>query len=119
MRVVAEEVLKPGALYRECAIVQLEVPPPAPETEENGTREKKDGDGEGENGGLEDDGELGGEALGRAVWEWYEAKLKVWEGEETERLEQEKVERTEREEVAGKEEPATVEGERRVRFAAS
>ncbi|GBE85001.1 hypothetical protein SCP_0701860 [Sparassis crispa] len=68
-REAPEEVLKPGALYRECAVVRLE--PPVPPKEQEGEDEGK--------GGLPDDGELGGEALGRAVWEWYEARLKVWE----------------------------------------
>ncbi|RDX48591.1 hypothetical protein OH76DRAFT_1352105 [Lentinus brumalis] len=77
------EVLKPGALYRECAIVRLEVPrPPAPAP---GTDEKK---GE-EPSALEDDGDFGGEIVGRAVWEWYEARLKEWEARDKERVEAE------------------------------
>ncbi|KAI0363999.1 hypothetical protein BV20DRAFT_911588, partial [Pilatotrama ljubarskyi] len=74
------EVLKPGALYRECAIVQIDVPrPPEPAPEEN-----KKGKGRAETT-LEDDGEYGGEAVGRAVWEWYEARLKEWEARDAER----------------------------------
>ena len=31
---------------------------------------------------IEDDGEFGGESLGRVVWEWFEQSLKAWEAEE-------------------------------------
>ncbi|KAJ6531410.1 hypothetical protein DFH09DRAFT_139775 [Mycena vulgaris] len=76
----AGELLKPGALYAECAVVKVRVTG-AP---------KADGDagekGKGETGEtgepleeLPDDGELGGEGAGRVVWETYEAGLKAWE----------------------------------------
>ncbi|KAH9888358.1 hypothetical protein C8Q73DRAFT_794135 [Cubamyces lactineus] len=79
------EVLKPGALYRECAVVPIDVPrPPLPAAEEG----KKGGEAKKQDGAvaLEDDGEYGGEAVGRAVWEWYEARLKAWEAEDAERV---------------------------------
>ncbi|KAI0700972.1 hypothetical protein C8T65DRAFT_709564 [Cerioporus squamosus] len=82
------EVLKPGALYRECAVVQLEVPrPPAP-APAPGTKEKKGKEREEreEPSVLEDDGDFGGEVVGRAVWEWYEARLKEWEARDKERV---------------------------------
>ncbi|EMD33013.1 hypothetical protein CERSUDRAFT_118434 [Gelatoporia subvermispora B] len=88
----AEEVLKPGALYRECAVVTTRIPvpsslaPAANEAAQDNADKKGKGkkkEGEKATAGSEtsppDDGELGGEALGRAVWEWYEMKLKVWE----------------------------------------
>ncbi|KAF7362860.1 hypothetical protein MVEN_00635800 [Mycena venus] len=68
-----EEALKPGALYAECAVVRVDVPPP-----EKG--KEKDGAGDGDGIVPEDDGELGGERAGRAVWEAYERGLKAWEG---------------------------------------
>jgi hypothetical protein len=65
----AEEALKPGALYSDCAIVDLKVPsPPDPLP--------KDGD---EGKVIEDDGEMGGEVAGRLVWEEFEIGLKAWE----------------------------------------
>lgn len=75
-----EEILKPGALYAECAVVRLHVPSiPVPPPQE-----KVKGKGKGEEEALElaDDGEMGGEALGRAVWEAYEAAVKVWQDRE-------------------------------------
>ncbi|KAJ7093390.1 hypothetical protein B0H15DRAFT_938408 [Mycena belliarum] len=83
------ELLKPGALYAECAVVRVRVGAQTPGEEEEETEEKtqkeeeekaedeKAGEGEGE--ALPDDGELGGERAGRAVWEAYEAGLKAWE----------------------------------------
>lgn len=90
------EVLKPGALYAECAVVPLRVPPapPPPETDGAEKAEKKNETEE------EDDGELGGVMLGQAVWEEYEGLLKEWEKrakEEEERHEREEKEREERE----------------------
>ncbi|TFY55135.1 hypothetical protein EVJ58_g8437 [Rhodofomes roseus] len=82
VRIINEEVLKPGALYRECAVVQQPVPGlPADLQDKDGKAEKprtakKDGPVE---TAFPDDGEFGGEAVGRAVWEWYEERLKVWE----------------------------------------
>jgi hypothetical protein len=64
-----EEVLKPGALYRECAVVKLQVPKP-PKVDENVRDEVNV---------SEDDGELGGEISGRLVWEYFEQELKRWE----------------------------------------
>jgi len=60
-----EEVLKAGALYRECAVVNLRIPSPA--TADAGDAQ------------IPDDGELGGVHLGQAVWEGFEAALKEWE----------------------------------------
>ncbi|OCH89403.1 hypothetical protein OBBRIDRAFT_794269 [Obba rivulosa] len=91
--VQVEEVLKAGALYRECAVVTTSIPVPpsfadalagADEKTEAAKKKGKQSTNQGQNaaergGGLPDDGELGGEVLGRAVWEWYEVKLKAWE----------------------------------------
>jgi hypothetical protein len=78
-----EEVLKPGALYAECAVAPIRIPKTtlAPSAEE-----KTDGDGDGKTPGdgttAPDDGELGGVALGMEVWDDYERELKVWEAAE-------------------------------------
>ncbi|KAI0032398.1 hypothetical protein K488DRAFT_50003 [Vararia minispora EC-137] len=68
------EVLKPGALYAECSVIPLHVPPASPPPAPDGAPEAK----------LDepDDGELGGVALGTAVWEEFERELKKWEAEE-------------------------------------
>jgi len=79
-----EEVLKPGALYVECAVAPIRiptsrVPPSAEEKTDDG------GDGKTTPGGgttAPDDGELGGIALGMEVWDDYERELKVWEAAE-------------------------------------
>lgn len=60
-----EEVLKPGALYRDCAVIRLNVRKPDIHPEEKETEKR-----------LIDDGEYGGEVLGRLVWENFEASLK-------------------------------------------
>ncbi|KAG2347606.1 hypothetical protein BDR05DRAFT_958371 [Suillus weaverae] len=60
-----EEVLKAGALYRECAVVTLRIPSPV-------TADAADAQ-------VPDDGELGGVHLGQAVWEGLEGALKEWE----------------------------------------
>lgn len=80
-----EEVLKPGALYAECAVVKLKMPRPSPTPEaeipvEDKGKEKAAAGSE-EEGGLElpEDDELGGEVAGRLVWEAYEGALKAWE----------------------------------------
>lgn len=105
-----EEVLKPGALYRECSVVTLKLPslPPNTETDGEGREESSEKDEgqrkentkgkEKEKAGpgnlkpafeLDDDGEYGGEAVGRLVWEWYEARLKEWEAREKVKVEAE------------------------------
>jgi hypothetical protein len=79
-----EEVLKPGALYAECAVAPIRIPttrvvPSAEEKTDDG------GDGKTTPGGgttAPDDGELGGIALGMEVWDDYERELKVWEAAE-------------------------------------
>lgn len=101
---VFREVLKPGALYAECAVVTLPslLKRPAmstpttedPETRKGGGAKSKGASkpspeattGKGEKSGeelditIEDDGEYGGEELGRKVWEAFEGGLKEWEG---------------------------------------
>lgn len=67
--------MKPGALYRECAVVRLTVPAPAdPLVSEDNKGKDKDHGTE-----IPDDGELGGEVAGRLVWESFEEALKEWE----------------------------------------
>ncbi|EIW54094.1 uncharacterized protein TRAVEDRAFT_74364 [Trametes versicolor FP-101664 SS1] len=105
------EVLKPGALYRECAVVPLDVPrPPTPVLEEKDKKNKKSKPEE--EPVQEDDEEYGGEAVGRAVWEWYEARLKEWEARDAERVKAEEdaaaaKEKTEAQEAS----PAETQGE--------
>ncbi|KAG8220478.1 hypothetical protein J3R82DRAFT_3173 [Butyriboletus roseoflavus] len=65
-----EEVLKAGALYRECAVVR--VPIPAPDGTPSGREDQKDGP-------MPDDRELGGVHLGQSIWESFEVALKEWE----------------------------------------
>lgn len=60
-----EEVLKAGALYRECAVVNLRIPSPVMADAANEQ--------------VPDDGEFGGVHLGQAVWEDLEGALKEWE----------------------------------------
>jgi hypothetical protein len=76
------EVVKPGALYRECSVVTLKVAslPEAPATipnREDEMKRKPSAAGKGKD--SKDDGEYGGEGVGRVVWEWYETRLKAWE----------------------------------------
>lgn len=85
------EVLKPGALYRECAVVTLKVPPlPKAPEEANETKSKPKSPKSKKKAGdevdlvIEEDGEYGGEGVGRLVWEWYETRLKAWEAKNTE-----------------------------------
>ncbi|KAF7797126.1 hypothetical protein EIP86_008318 [Pleurotus ostreatoroseus] len=89
------EVVKPGALYRECSVVSISVPPLPTvadgDTKANQQRTAKDdlkkkgpSTGLGEELVIEEDGEYGGESMGRVVWEWYEKKLKAWEAVEKE-----------------------------------
>ena len=74
-----EEVLKPGALYSECAAVRLQVTLPESITKEHGAMEGNASDKEVKT--LVDDGELGGELAGRLVWESFEKELKNWEAD--------------------------------------
>ena len=82
---MAEEVLKPGALYAECAVVHLKVPVPLSAKQEPGTAGEKGKQKaraeEDEGGGMNipDDGEMGGELTGRLVWEAFEEALRMWE----------------------------------------
>ena len=99
---IPEEVLRPGALYAECATVKLKVNIPGELIEEDkelresktSSEDKHKHKGKGkENEGkekvslqeevldIEDDGEYGGELAGRLVWESYERALRVWEKE--------------------------------------
>ncbi|TFK26892.1 hypothetical protein FA15DRAFT_692883 [Coprinopsis marcescibilis] len=89
------EVLKPGALYAECAVVRLRVPVPTQEqvdasistssatsstaSKPKQTQKPKEKQKLKEVLQLDDDGEYGGEVAGRLVWEAYEDALKVWE----------------------------------------
>ena len=76
-------MLKPGALYAECAVAPVHIPKTtlAPSAEE---KPDDGGDGKTAGGGttVPDDGELGGTALGMEVWDDYERELKVWEAAE-------------------------------------
>jgi hypothetical protein len=80
-----EEVLKPGALYGDCAVVRLRVPltPSAVEqlaSEKQKEKEEKKGKNMTEEVlEIKDDSEFGGEVMGRLVWEAYEEALKSWE----------------------------------------
>ncbi|KAK7054803.1 hypothetical protein VNI00_003266 [Paramarasmius palmivorus] len=79
---VPEEVLKPGALYAECAsVVGLKVPPPPmPDEKDEKVDEKGKGKAKEEEGrSLPRDNEFGGEIAGTLVWEAYETALKLWE----------------------------------------
>ncbi|KAI0074863.1 hypothetical protein K474DRAFT_1647473 [Panus rudis PR-1116 ss-1] len=92
-----EEVLKPGALYRECSIVRINVPPLPEDFVEKREKMQKEEQEKRKKSKLaedavtlEDDGEFGGEVVGRTVWEWYELKLKEWEAEEKRHKEKER-----------------------------
>lgn len=76
-----EEVLKPGALYADCAVVRLKVPLPPSAVEQRASEKETVNDGEtaAEVLDIQDDGEFGGELMGRLVWEAYEEALKDWE----------------------------------------
>jgi len=86
-----EEVLKPGALYAECAVVPARVTAASAARDKSDTRAKaaKDSSTPGGDGDATrpdaDDGELGGVALGMAVWDEYERELKAWEAAEAAR----------------------------------
>ncbi len=92
------EMLLPGALYAECAVVKLNVKitPEMKEEdkkyrEEAALKREKDATKAGKGKSTEesslseevldipDDGEYGGELAGRLAWEGYEAALKIWE----------------------------------------
>ena len=73
--------------------MRLNVSPPplassSPSVEVQGEVKEKNKDSKGKSKANEhlleipDDGEFGGEAMGRAVWEAYEEALKVWEKED-------------------------------------
>ncbi|KAI0046462.1 hypothetical protein FA95DRAFT_1560111 [Auriscalpium vulgare] len=98
-----EEVLKPGALYAECAVVRVNVPPAPvppendidPEPSAKGKEKAKAEDAPPGQTSRPDDGELGGEVLGTLIWDEYESELKVWE----DRAAAEEREQREREEL--------------------
>ena len=93
------EVVKPGALYRECSVVTLKIAPLPDATPAEGSKDQsnsksskkgKEKSGTAKSSGqkkpseevdieIEDDEEYGGEGVGRVVWEWYETRLKDWE----------------------------------------
>lgn len=75
-----EEVLKPGALYAECAVVPLHIPVTSIPAEDNG--QGKDRETRRDGSPPHDDGELGGVALGTQVWDDYERELKAWEAQQ-------------------------------------
>jgi hypothetical protein len=88
-----DEVLKPGALYAECAVVPPLPIPALPLVEDE--KDAKDVDGEKEDaGGMAEDGELGGVRTGTAVWEHFERALKAWEAREPPLEQEEKDEPT-------------------------
>ncbi|KAF8883242.1 hypothetical protein BD779DRAFT_643675 [Infundibulicybe gibba] len=70
------EALKPGALYADCAVVNLNIPPPPAGDIKTDTKGKGKQE---EMMEIPDDGEFGGELMGRLVWEAYEDALKAWE----------------------------------------
>ncbi|KAG9312278.1 hypothetical protein JVU11DRAFT_7583 [Chiua virens] len=65
-----EEVLKAGALYRECAVAHVRIP--TPDGTPSSGEDQKDGF-------MPDDRELGGVHLGQSIWESFEVALKEWE----------------------------------------
>lgn len=65
-----EEVLKAGALYRECAVARVRIPT------SDGIPLASDGQ---KDESIPDDRELGGVHLGQSVWESFEVALKEWE----------------------------------------
>lgn len=78
---LTSEVLKPGSLYANCAVLDLklravvEEDSPSDNPDVKGKNKQKESNPD----ALPDDGELGGEVLGRRVWENFEQALKVWE----------------------------------------
>ena len=81
------EVLKPGALYADCSVVRVAPQTRPPKETPSKDEEEKKAKGKGKqtdrsddkSGALPDDGEMGGEPLGRQVWENFEAALRAWE----------------------------------------
>ena len=67
----SEEILKPGALYSDCSVVKVNLSNRIPAPKEQKPEEKIEN-----NDKRTDDGEYGGEELGRFVWEYYETSLK-------------------------------------------
>ncbi|TDL22923.1 hypothetical protein BD410DRAFT_787735 [Rickenella mellea] len=73
-----EEILKPGALYSNCAVVRLNIPVRSLPTAKD-PKDKKP-----EVVKVPHDDEMGGEEMGRLVWESFEEKLKIWENDSAE-----------------------------------
>jgi hypothetical protein len=96
LHIPKEEVLVPGALYADCAVVvnltvkldiqQMQVNDEVKAETSTSTNKEKRREEVIE---LPDDGEYGGELAGRLVWEAYEAGLKVWEKENPRPVEEE------------------------------
>ncbi|KAK7043435.1 hypothetical protein R3P38DRAFT_3177807 [Favolaschia claudopus] len=85
-----EEALKPGALYAECAVVKLDIARGYLDLVDDKEKEWAGENMEGKQGKeIPDDGELGGERAGRAVWEAYEVGVREWEGRWKEREKEE------------------------------
>jgi hypothetical protein len=80
-------LLKPGALYSECAAVHLHLSASrAAEMDEHGAGSQNGNDNPDTAKsavGPSDDEYLGGEPIGRQVWETLEKELKIWELEPT------------------------------------
>lgn len=84
---LAVEVLRPGALYADCSVVKvtLRTQPSKQSPSKDGEKrtekgkQKQTDKTEDKSGILPDDGEMGGEPLGRQVWENFEAALRAWE----------------------------------------
>lgn len=80
LKLPPEEVLRPGALYADCGVVDLgggRIRIGAEVISRFSSAEEKKGDQREQ----DDDGEYGGEMAGRAVWEVLEERVKVWESE--------------------------------------